>query len=230
VQKDATPHHIGLILDGNRRWAKANGKRSYTGHKRGADLLKELSIGLFDKGTSIISAFVFSTDNWKRKSEEVDYLMRLFLKLVDSYLTDFRTRNVKIKILGSRENLSPQVLEAIVKAESQTVNNTGGTLALCFNYGGRQEIVEATKKLLASGTEPADVSEELLSRYMYGPEIPDVDLLIRTSGEQRLSGYMLWRSTYAELAFIDKHWPDMTLEDFDKVLVDFATRKRRFGC
>jgi undecaprenyl diphosphate synthase len=230
VQKDATPHHIGLILDGNRRWAKANGKRSYTGHRRGADLLKELSIELFDKGTNIISAFVFSTDNWKRKSEEVDYLMRLFLKLVDSYLTDFRTRNVRIRILGSRDNLNPKVLDAIVRAESETKDNTGGTLALCFNYGGRQEIVDATKKILVSGTDVAEITVDLLSSYMYAPEIPDIDLLIRTSGEHRLSGYMLWRSIYAELAFIDKNWPDMTMDDFNIVLEDFANRKRRFGC
>ena len=224
------PSHLGIILDGNRRWAKANGKRTSTGHRRGADVLKNLSIELFDKGVNVVSAFVFSTENWKRKASEVDFLMRLFIKLVDSFLSDFKTRNVKIQIIGSRENLNPKVLEAIDRAEQQTANNTGGTLALCFNYGGQEEIVSATKKMIAEGLDPSELDSEKFSDYTYSSDLPDIDLLVRTSGEQRLSGFMLWRSPYAELSFVDKNWPDMTMADFDEIFADYSNRQRRFGC
>lgn len=224
------PSHLGIILDGNRRWAKANGKRTSTGHRRGADVLKNLSIELFDRGVDVVSAFVFSTENWKRKASEVDFLMRLFIKLVDSFLSDFKSRNVKIKIIGSRENLNPKVLEAINRAEQQTANNTGGTLALCFNYGGQEEIVAATKKMILDGVDPNKIDTKKLSDYTYSSDLPDIDLLVRTSGERRLSGFMLWRSPYAELSFIDKNWPDMTMADFDKIFADYSKRHRRFGC
>ena len=224
------PSHLGIILDGNRRWAKANGKLASTGHRRGADVLKKLSIELFDRGVDVVSAFVFSTENWKRKASEVDFLMRLFIKLVDSFLSDFKSRNVKIQIIGSRENLNPNVLEAINRAEQQTANNTGGTLAICFNYGGQEEIVSAAKKMIAEGIDPDEVDSEKFADYTYSSDLPDIDLLVRTSGEHRLSGFMLWRSPYAELSFVDKNWPDMTMADFDEIFEDYGNRQRRFGC
>jgi undecaprenyl diphosphate synthase len=230
ISNPAVPSHLGIILDGNRRWAKENGKRASTGHRRGADVLKSLSLELFDRGVDVVSAFVFSTENWKRKASEVDFLMRLFIKLVDSFLSDFKSRNVKIRIIGSRENLNPKVLEAIDRAEKQTANNTGGTLALCFNYGGQEEIVAATKKLITNGVNPDNIDAKTFSDNTYSSDLPDIDLLVRTSGERRLSGFMLWRSPYAELSFVDKNWPDMTMADFDEIFVDYSNRQRRFGC
>ena len=230
INKHKIPSHLGIILDGNRRWAKENGKRISTGHRRGADVLKSLSLELFDRGVDVVSAFVFSTENWKRKASEVDFLMRLFIKLVDSFLSDFKTRNVKIQIIGSRENLNPKVLEAINRAEQQTANNTGGTLALCFNYGGQEEIVSAAKKMITDGLGSDAIDTKKFADYTYSADLPDIDLLVRTSGERRLSGFMLWRSPYAELSFVDKNWPDMTMADFDEIFMDYSNRQRRFGC
>lgn len=225
-----TPGHVGIILDGNRRWARANGLETLEGHKRGSEVFKTVSLGLFERGVKYVSGFIFSTENWQRKADEVDYLMRLVIKAVEIHLDEYHKNNIRIRILGMRDNLKPSVLKAIEKTERKTADNTGGTLALCFNYGGREEIVEATKKLIASGVSPYEVDQQMVSSQMYAPEIPDIDLLVRTSGEQRLSGFMMWRAEYAELLFTQKHWPDITLADFDGFLDEYNQRKRRFGC
>jgi len=230
VEKSSLPNHIGIIVDGNRRWAADHGKRTSTGHSRGADVLKDLTNKLFDRGVNFISAYIFSTENWKRKASEVDYLMRLFVKLLNTYLVDVGSNNVKIRVLGSRDNLDKKIIKVIEEAESKTANNTGGTIAFCFNYGGQEEIVSATKKLISSGVDADKVDIEMIKNNIYGPDIPDIDLLIRTAGEQRLSGFMMWRASYAELSFVDKKWPDMTITDFDKLLLDYKNRQRRFGC
>lgn len=230
MEKSSLPNHIGIIVDGNRRWAAENGKRTSAGHSRGADVLKDITNKLFDRGVNFVSAYIFSTENWKRKASEVDYLMRLFVKLLNTYLVEVGSNNVKIKVLGSRDSLDQKIIDVIEKAESATENNTGGTVAFCFNYGGQEEIVSATKKLISSGIDADSVNTEMIYKNIYGPDIPDIDLLIRTSGEQRLSGFMMWRAMYAELAFVDKNWPDVTIADFDKVLLDYKNRQRRFGC
>ncbi len=230
MQKESLPNHIGIILDGNRRWAKAAGHKTLDGHKKGAAVFKDISISLFDKGIKYVSAFIFSTENWQRKAEEVDYLMRLVIKAVEMHLDEYNQKNIRIRILGSRENLKPVVVKAIEKTEEKTKNNDGGTLALCFNYGGRQEIVDACKEIVKSGIIPQEITEESICNHLYASDIPDVDLLIRTSGEQRTSGFMLWRASYAELLFIKKLWPDVTETDFSLALDEYANRQRRFGC
>ena len=230
MNEQPLPKHIGIILDGNRRWARDNGKKTLEGHQRGAEVIKETSLILFGKGVEYVTAFVFSTENWKRKAEEIDYLMRLLVKAVEMHLDEYHRKNIRIRILGRRDNLKPVVLKALERTEKKTVDNTGGTLALCFNYGGRQEIVDATRQIVALGVSAEEITEETIAQQLYAPDVPDIDLLVRTSGEQRISGFMLWRASYAELAFVDKHWPAVTTHDLDAILEDYKNRQRRFGC
>ncbi len=228
--ESVTPKHVGIILDGNRRWAKNAGKKTLDGHRRGSEVFKEISVGLFERGVKYVTAYVFSVENWQRKAEEVDYLMRLLIKAVELHLDDFNKKGIRIKIIGRKDNLKPAVLKAIERTETKTAENTEGTLTLCFNYSGRQELVDAFKQIASKNILEEDITEELIGANIYAPEIPDVDLLIRTSGEQRISGFMLWRSSYAELLFIEKLWPDITMLDMDMALAEYATRQRRFGC
>lgn len=221
----ALPIHVGIILDGNRRWAKNSGLDTLKGHQRGSEVFKNVSLHLFDKGVEFVSAYVFSTENWQRKAEEVDYLMRLVAKAVEMHLDEYHKKGIRIKILGSREKLKPAVLKAIERTEQKTASNTNGTLGLCFNYGGRQEIIDAVNKAKADG----DITEQIIGQNLYAPEIPDIDLLVRTSGEQRLSGFMMWRAQYAELLFEQKFWPEITTNDVDGWLEEYNNRQRRFG-
>lgn len=222
-------NHLGLILDGNRRWAKAKGLPTLEGHRQGSDVLKMIASAAFEHGVKYVSAFVFSTENWSRTREEVSYLMKLVIKAVEKYLEEFHARGIRIVILGSREHLEDNVLRAIDNAQEQTKDNTKGTLALCFNYGGHQEIVDATAEIIKMGIKPEDVDEDVIEQNLYSPEIPNIDLLIRTSGEQRTSGFMLWRAAYAELAFTSTLWPDFTAEELNEILNNFEERERRFG-
>lgn len=228
--KSVLPNHIGIILDGNRRWADSAGKKTLEGHRRGSEVFKEISIGLFERGVSYVTAYVFSVENWQRKAEEVDYLMRLVIKAVELHLDEFNKKGIRIKIIGRTDNLKPAVLKAIERTEDKTSQNSQGTLTLCFNYSGRQELVDAYKQIASNNIAPEEITEEVVSANIYAPDVPDVDLLIRTSGEQRISGFMLWRSSYAELLFIKKLWPDIKMSDMDDALAEYATRQRRFGC
>lgn len=223
------PKHVGFILDGNRRWAKEQGVPTLDGHRRGAEVFKDISLQAFDKGVEYLSAFVFSTENWRRTEKEVSYLMKLLVRAVDKYLDEYHKRGIRIIVIGQREGISRSVTNAIEKTEKKTQDNTNGTLVLCFNYGGQQEIIDATKKILAENIAPTEVTKEIFEQYLYAPEVPAVDLLVRTSGEERTSGFMLWRAAYAELMFIKKYWPAFEASDLDEVLNSYASRQRRFG-
>ncbi len=223
------PTHVGFILDGHRRWARANGKPVLEGHRQGYKVFKEVGLAALDRGVDYVTAYIWSKENWQRSTEEVDYLMKLLLWVADHELQNIHERGVRIRFLGNDERLSGKILEAIQKAEETTKDNTNGTLALCLNYAGRQEIVDATKKIMTAGIDPTSLTTEDFSHYIYAPDIPDVDLIVRSSGEQRISGFLLWRAAYAELAFFEKNWPDFTVEDLDQVLSDYASRQRRFG-
>lgn len=223
------PAHVGLILDGNRRWAKSKGLPTLEGHRQGAEAFKTVSLAAFDRGVKYVSAYTFSTENWQRTEEEVGYLMKLLIKAVEKHLKTFHEANIKIVLLGRREGLDKSVLRAIEKTEELTRDNTRGTLALCFNYGGKAELSDAVRAIVESGVSSAEITPELISQYVYAPEVPEIDLLIRTSGECRTSGFMLWRSEYAELYFTDTMWPDFDEEALDVALEDYANRKRRFG-
>jgi undecaprenyl diphosphate synthase len=229
-ETDHIPSHVGIILDGNRRWAKAAGKKTLEGHKRGAEVFKEISQYLFSRGVHTVSAYIFSNENWNRAAEEVDYLMNLVVRVVETQLSEFHKKGIRIRIIGRKDNLSKKVLAAINRTEEKTKENTSGELVLCFNYGGRQEIVDAAKALAESRVSADEINEEVLASKLYAPDISDVDMIVRTSGEKRLSGFMLWRASYSELFFIDKLWPDIETDDFAKVLEEYAIRERRFGC
>ena len=223
------PKHLGIILDGNRRWAKEKGLPTLEGHRRGAETFKTTVLAAFDRGIEYISAFAFSTENWQRTEEEVGYLMKLLVKAVEKHLNTFDKAGIKIVVLGRRDNLTAPVLKAIEKAEQKTAGNTTGTLALCFNYGGQEELVDAVKTIVESGVAPQDITRETIQNALYYPEVPGADLIIRTSGEHRTSGFMLYRSDYAELYFSDLYWPDFDEAELDKALSEYSNRKRRFG-
>lgn len=226
---DIVPRHIGFIVDGNRRWAKERNLPSYEGHLAGYKAILDVVTASFDAGIDYVSAYVFSTENWKRSEAEVGKLMELVLRLLISDLRIFKDKNIRLLILGSPDNLSDKILKAIKNAELKTAQNTAGTLALCFNYGGHQEIVDAFKKIIKSGVKADDISTELISNNLYAPEVPPLDLIVRTSGEQRLSNFMMWRSAYSEIMFVDKNWPDMTKEDVVYIIEEYSKRSRRFG-
>lgn len=226
----SVPTHLGLILDGNRRWATEQGLPTLDGHRKGYDVLKDIAKFAFNKGVKFISAYVFSTENWKRSKEEVSYLMNLLLWVSKHEIKELDKNNIKILFIGERDRLDENVIEALESAEQRTVNNTGGTLLLCFNYGGQQEIAGAVNRLLADDPKITAVTPEMITKYLHHPEVPPVDLIIRTSGEQRLSNFMLWRSAYSEFYFItDKHWPAINTDDIQKAFDNFASRNRRFG-
>ncbi len=221
------PTHIGFILDGNRRWAKANGKPTFEGHRQGLETLKEVSLAAFDKGIDYVSAYAFSEENWQRTQEEVSYLMGLTIKAMTKHLNTFHDAGIRLVMLGSRNRLDKKVLKAIDEAIETTKNNTRGTLALCFNYGGHQEIAAAAQALVDQNEQT--ITPEKLAQHLYAPEIPPVDLIIRTSGERRISGFMLWRASYSELYFTDVMWPDFSVKDLNAACSDYAHRQRRFG-
>lgn len=225
---DVKPRHIGLILDGNRRWAKQQGIATLEGHRAGYSNLKNISKAAFNRGIGYLSAYAFSTENWNRSAEEVKYLMDLLLWVATNEAFEMHKENIRVRFVGSKERLDAKILSAIKKAEDLTVNNRGGTLALCVNYGGQQELVEAFKSMAVKGI-GSEATAEDVSNHLYAPDIPPLDLIIRTSGEQRLSNFMLWRAAYAELLFIQKHWPDFNESDLDAALAEYASRQRRFG-
>jgi len=229
-QDNLLPKHVGIIMDGNRRWARANGLKTFDGHFKGYQNMRDLALyALKEKSIPYLSAYAFSTENWNRTKEEVGYLMNLVLRALIEYLDDFHKNNIRLLALGTRDKLGAKVIKAIETAEEKTKHNTGGTLALCFNYGGQQEIVDATKKIIEDGLDVQTLDNEKFSQYLYHPEVPPVDLIIRTSGEERLSGFMLWRAAYSEFLFVDKHWPEFDKSDVDAALEEYAHRQRRFG-
>lgn len=229
MSQTTIPKHIGFILDGNRRWAKDNGLPKLVGHKKGYDNLKVIAEQCFELGIETVSAYIFSTENWNRELEEVNYLMDLALKIFTSDLKELTDKGFKIVVSGNHNRLDKKIISAIAKATEQTSGNTKGTINLCFNYGGQTEIVDAVKKIIKKGTKAGDVTTELLRENLYHPELPPVDYIIRTSGEQRLSNFLLWDSAYAELHFVPIHWPDFDRSELDKVMAVYASRMRRFG-
>lgn len=223
------PKHIGFIIDGNRRWAKQHGLPAYEGHLAGYERLKEVLTAALKVGVEYASVYAFSTENWSRSEDEVNKLWALTQKLLTTDLPMFEKNNIKLVILGSYDRLSDKIIKAMKDAEAKTAKNTGGTLALCLNYGGQLEIVDAVKQIIQSGIKAEDITTELISQNIYAPEIPPVDIVVRTSGEKRLSNYMMWRTAYSELMFIDKMWPDMTKADLPKIFREYSKRNRRHG-
>jgi len=216
-------------MDGNRRFAKEQGKPSYEGHLAGHETLKNVGDWCLEAGVKYLTVFGFSTENWKRSGDEVEFLMKLFYRAVTEELETFNKKGIRLRILGRREGLSLELAEAFDKAEKSTAGNTNANLSLAINYGGRIEILDAVKKILTEGVSAEKITEELFASKLTTNGMPDPDLILRTSGEKRLSGFLTWQSVYSELIFIDKHWPALTREDFNAILEEFANRQRRFG-
>ena len=232
--------HIGIIMDGNRRWAKAKGLPTLLGHKKGYEKMKQVMQWILDRGVPILTVYAFSTENWNRSKEEVAYLMRLIKLALTKDLNDLHAKGVRVRVIGKKDELAPALQKAIHAAEEKTKDNTKGTLNIAINYGGRQEIVEAVKQIIiflchpervkrVEGSLQAALIEKLISQHLYTAGIPDPDLIIRTSGEQRLSNFLMWQSVYSELYFTPTLWPAFTEQDLDVALAWYTARTRNFG-
>lgn len=226
------PSHVAIIMDGNGRWAVNRGLKRTKGHQRGAEVLKKISEYVYDKGIKILSVFAFSTENWKRDKEEVDYLMDLFIKAFKENFDAVKKKGVKVVFSGVKTRLSDKVLAQMKKMTDETKDNKNGIFNICLNYGGQDEIVEATKKICKDvslgNLNINDINSKMYDRYLFN-DLPPVDLMIRTSGEYRISNFMLWQLAYSELYFTDTLWPDFTNEDLDEAIESFNNRDRRFG-
>lgn len=227
------PKHIAIIMDGNRRWAKNRMLPIKLGHKQGAETLKKVVRYANSIGLEYITVYAFSTENWKRSEEEVTALMSLLESYLDDFSKEADTENIVIRVLGDLTALSSSLQESIQKTIERTKNNTGTVFNIALNYGGRNEIVNAiqniSKEVLEGKIKLEDINEEVVSNHLYTKNIPDPDLLIRTSGELRLSGFLPWQSVYSEFIFLDKLWPDFTPEDLSNAIEVFKKRNRKFG-
>ncbi len=221
------PKHIALIPDGNRRWAKAHNLPMMEGHKRGYDNLKTTADLAVARGVKHLTAYIFSTENWRRTADEVKYLMGLVNWVLTDQVKDFHANGYRLKFFGSPDKVDSKIVKGIAAAESLTKDNTKATLNICFNYGGRAEIVAAVNGLIKQGA--AEVTEDSFGRQLQSTGQPDPDLIVRTGGERRLSNFLLWQSAYSELYFTDVLWPDFDEVELDKALADYADRQRRFG-
>lgn len=220
------PCHVGIIMDGNGRWAKERGLNRSKGHEAGYKTLKTTAKYILDSGVKVLSVFAFSTENFNRPKEEVDFLMNLFIKGFKKDSAFFNKENIKVIFSGRKEPLKKDVIEAMEYLSESTKNNTKGILNICLNYGGRSEIVDAVNHIIKDNLK--EVDEEVINNYLYN-KLPDIDLLIRTSGEVRISNFMLWQLSYAELYFPKCYFPDFNQEEFDKALLEYTKRDRRFG-
>ena len=231
--KQYMPRHIAIIMDGNRRWAKAQGKPASFGHKAGAKTLEKIVRYANKIGLEYITVYAFSTENWKRTEEEVKALMTLLQSYLDDYSKRANTENIRVKILGDISALAPGMQKSIYNCMERTKDNTGVTFNIALNYGGRDELVKAIKNIAKEVKEGKidiqDISEEMVSDNLYTKGEPDPDLLIRTSGELRLSNFLPWQLVYSEFLFIEKNWPDFTEEDLDNAIVEYEKRTRKFG-
>lgn len=218
--------HLGIIADGNRRWAKERGLATIEGHRKGVEVIEKLVEAAGKAEIPYISFYVFSTENWGRSAEEVSYLMELASNQILRLAEKMRKNNARVLALGAKNKVNPKLMAKIEQAEKLTAECTGITACFCFNYGGEQEIADAANKALDAGEE---ISPETIRAHLYHPEVPNVDMVVRTSGEERISGFMLWRAAYAELMFMEKYFPEMSAEDLDLIVEEYEKRSRRFG-
>lgn len=227
------PEHIAIIMDGNRRWAKEHNVPIQMGHKEGAKTIEKIVEYANQIGLKYITVYAFSTENWKRSQEEVSWLMQLLQNYLDEYSKRADTQNIRIRVLGDMTALNQGLQNSIADAIERTKNNTGISFNVALNYGGRDEIVKATQKIAKQVQDGVlsieDINEEVLSNNMYTYDMPDPDLMIRTSGELRTSGFLMWQLAYTEFLFVDKYWPDFTEKDLDDAIEAYGKRKRKFG-
>lgn len=229
IQNAVVPQHLGLIVDGNRRWAREHGLSVAEGHRQGYQNLKTVSQAAIKYGVRYVSAYVFSTENWKRDRQEVRDIMSILKWVLKHEVKDFHRQNIRLRVIGSKAKLGAALVTAIHDAEKLTERNSRGTILLCLDYGGQQEIVEATKQIAALGIPPEAITADMISEYLYAPDVPPLDLVIRTSGEQRLSNFMLWEAAYSELLFSRAYWPDFGEKELQRSIRQYGRRNRRFG-
>lgn len=233
IDMENLPKHIAIIMDGNRRWAKQRGLTTKDGHKAGSKNLENIATFCNELGIKYVTVYAFSTENWKRTKEEVSALMLILKANLDSMLRKMDLKNIRIRVIGEKENIPADIQKKIDKLVEKTKSNTGLTLNIAFNYGGRAEIVHATKviaeKVQKGNIKIEDINEELISNYLYTANQPDPDLMIRTSRELRTSNFMPWQLTYSEFYFPDKHWPEFEREDLIEAVKAYQKRNRRFG-
>jgi undecaprenyl diphosphate synthase len=220
---------VAVIMDGNGRWARRRGLPVAAGHRAGTKALRRTVEGGVDLGVHDLTVYAFSTENWSRPQDEVDALMEIFGETIERELPDLAEQGVRVRFIGRRDRAPAELRARMEAMEDRTELNTRLNLWIAFDYGGRAELVEATRRLVESGVDPREVDENLISANLYAPELPDPDLLIRTSGELRVSNFLLWQLAYAELVFVDKLWPDFDERDLRAALADYARRRRRFG-
>ena len=231
--KESLPKHIAIIMDGNRRWAKSKGMPAALGHKEGAKTLERIARHCNKLGIDYLTVYAFSTENWKRAEDEVNSLMLLFQTYIDDYTKRADSENIKVQFLGDMSAFKPKMQEGFARCVERTKNNTGVTVNIALNYGGRAEIIKAVKeisnKVKTGEISEDDIGEELISNSLYTKGMPDPDLLIRTSGEIRLSNFLPWQLVYSEFLFVQKNWPDFLEDDLEEAITEYQRRTRKFG-
>ena len=232
-EQPAPPRHVAIIMDGNGRWATSRGLPRSAGHHRGADAARRAVVGAAEMGIGYLTLFSFSSENWRRPPAEIDDLMGLLRFYLRKEIATLQESGVRLRVIGERDRLDPDIVTLIERAESETAANTKLTLVIALSYGARAEIAGAARRIaqeVKNGTlDPSEVEEKLLARHLLTDGIPDPDLIIRTSGEKRLSNFLLWQAAYAELMFIDRYWPDFTKEDLADAVREYHGRERRYG-
>ena len=226
---EGTPVHVAIIMDGNGRWAKARGLPRTAGHKRGADAVKRVVKSAGNLGISYLTLFGFSSENWQRPEAEVKDLMGLLRFYLESEITELAAAGVRLNVIGDRSRFPADTVDLITKSEARTASNTKLVLTIALSYGSRQEIVAAVKAIAAEKIDPAEITEETVTRHLFTADMPDPDLLIRTSGEQRISNFLLWQLAYTELVFTDTLWPDFGHAELETAIATFRSRERRYG-
>lgn len=229
IIKDTNLKHIAIIMDGNRRWAKEKNLPSAMGHKKGVDSLKNILRACNDFSIKYLTVYAFSTENWNRKKEEVEFLMNLVAVTLTNELAEMHKENVQIHFIGDLTKLSDKLQKILANAVETTKNNTGVVLQIALNYGSRDEIVHAVQKIVESGVKPDEIDEQLISENLYTAGVPDPDILIRTGGEQRISNYLLWQIAYSEIIIRSEFWPDFDKNSLKDSILEFGKRQRRYG-
>ncbi len=223
------PNHVGIIIDGNRRWAKERNLPTFEGHLKGYEKMRLAPEWFFARGVKVVSVYAFSTENWNRSQEEVNYLMKLLKQAIENELENLEKKKYQVLISGRLNELPGDLPESCNQLMEKTKHKKDGIFHICLNYGGRAEIVDAIQKIIKHKVEIEQVHEGMVKKYLYNGDLPDPDIIVRTSGEQRLSGFLMWQSIYSELLFLKKYWPDFEEIDAELILKEYAERKRRFG-
>jgi undecaprenyl diphosphate synthase len=229
IPVERIPRHVAVIMDGNGRWAKQRGLSRLEGHEAGTENIRRILSRAAELGIRYLTLWAFSTENWRRPKEEVEGLMRILGSAIESETTELHKQGAQLRHIGDLDALQPDLRQSVLDAIELTKDNDRIVLTLAFNYGGRQELIHAISNMVRDGVDPDTIDESMVERYLYMPDLPDADLIVRTSGEWRLSNFLLWQSAFSELYFTPRFWPDFGPADLDAAVLDYSQRERRFG-